>query len=481
MPYVDTPQSRCRAGVARADITPLVGIYHRMWGAATHDRSTGVHRPLTATAIVIEPLANATADDRVALVAVDHCLLWADEMQQLLGRLSTATGLAEQQILVAFGHTHSAGLMDTSRGDLPGGELIAPYLQTLAERIAAALNEAAAVIQPVTILYGQGRCSLAANRDFWDESRGEYVCGYNPQGKCDDTVLVARVVDHQQQTVATLVNYACHPTTLAWDNTLISPDYVGAMREVVEAATGAPCVFLQGASGDVGPREGFVGDPAVADRNGRQLGYAALSALEELPQPQARFVYLGPVVSGATLGAWEHQPLPAEVAAENAAWRVRRWSIDLAYRAELPALAETQRQRQQWLDRQHEARQQGNDELARDCRARIERCDRQLARLSRLPHGAHFPFPITMWQMGPAVWIALESELYNVLQCTLRERFAGQPLVIATVVNGSRPAYLPPREAYGKGLYQESIAVLAPGSLEMLIDELSNQLTAWQS
>src|SRR3989442_14091799 len=83
--------------------------------------------------------------------------------------------------------------------------------------------------------------------------------------------------------------YACHPTTLAWENTLLSPDYPGAMREVVEGVTGVPCVFLQGASGDLGPREGFVGDPAVADRNGRQLGYAVLAALEGMPPPGTRF------------------------------------------------------------------------------------------------------------------------------------------------------------------------------------------------
>lgn len=58
MPVVHTPQSRLRFGVARRDITPPVGIYHRMWGAASHDRSTGVHRPLTATALVFQD-ANA--------------------------------------------------------------------------------------------------------------------------------------------------------------------------------------------------------------------------------------------------------------------------------------------------------------------------------------------------------------------------------------------------------------------------------------
>jgi hypothetical protein len=41
-------------GVARADITPPVGIYARNWGAATHDVASGVHRPLTLTALTLQ-------------------------------------------------------------------------------------------------------------------------------------------------------------------------------------------------------------------------------------------------------------------------------------------------------------------------------------------------------------------------------------------------------------------------------------------
>src|SRR4051812_37167032 len=55
MKHVDTPQTRCQAGVSRGDITPPVGIYHRMWGAAMHDRATGVHRPLLATLLWLQP------------------------------------------------------------------------------------------------------------------------------------------------------------------------------------------------------------------------------------------------------------------------------------------------------------------------------------------------------------------------------------------------------------------------------------------
>ena len=70
-PAVDTPQGFCHFGQARCDITPPVGIYHRMWGAALHDRATGVHRPLLATAVCLEPLAET---GRAVIVGLDHCL-----------------------------------------------------------------------------------------------------------------------------------------------------------------------------------------------------------------------------------------------------------------------------------------------------------------------------------------------------------------------------------------------------------------------
>src|SRR5262245_16654225 len=143
MPHVDTPQGVCRLGLARCDVTPPVGIYHRMWGAATHERATGVHRPLTATALVFQaadgPLTAATEQ---VLVAVDHCLLWAREMEALLQSVCATTGLAREQVAVVFSHTHAAGLMDLDRVGRPGGELIPPYLESLAGCIAGIIGEA---------------------------------------------------------------------------------------------------------------------------------------------------------------------------------------------------------------------------------------------------------------------------------------------------------------------------------------------------
>ena len=124
MPVVTTPQSFCRFGLAKAEITPPVGIYHRMWGAATHDRSTGIHRPLEAAAMALAPQDDASGRPKFVLVALDHCLLWPTELRQLKQKVQEISGVAERDFLVTFSHTHAAGLMDPGRKDLPGGELI---------------------------------------------------------------------------------------------------------------------------------------------------------------------------------------------------------------------------------------------------------------------------------------------------------------------------------------------------------------------
>jgi len=474
----DFPQSVCRFGIARCDITPPVGIYHRLWGAASHDQATGVHRPLTATAMVFQP-EPTVADQEHVLVAIDHCLLWAGEMNGLLQALCSRTGLQREQIAVTFSHTHSAGLIGLERSQLPGGDLIAPYLETLAEHIGDIIEQARETVEPATIAYGSGHCDLACHRDFWDEGSRQFVCGANPTGTADDTVLVARVTAADGSLLATIVNYACHPTTLAWQNTLLSPDFPGAMREVIENASEVPCVFIQGASGDLGPRDGFVGEVEVADRNGRQLGYAALAVLESLRPPLTRFTYTGSVISGATLGTWAHVPLAESDQEKLKTWRLRRWNIDLDYRADLPTSEQTKAELQTWLEKEKAARAAGQEQQAGDCRAMVERMTRRLTRLQDLPPGPSFPFPVTLWRMGDAFWLAVEAELYNHFQRSLRQRFAGTPIVLATLTNGSRPSYLPTAETYGKGIYQESIAVLAPGCLEKVLQEIGQQIHDW--
>ncbi|MCA9101376.1 MAG: neutral/alkaline non-lysosomal ceramidase N-terminal domain-containing protein [Planctomycetales bacterium] len=465
------PQSRCRFGIATGDITPPVGIYHRMGGAARHDRAAGVHRPLRATVVCFADVADT---QRQLIVALDHCILGEAELARVKGRID-APGAA---VTVVCSHTHAAGLLSLDRIDMPGGELIPDYLDLIAVQVAALAVEAQQRAQSTTIVYGTGRCALAANRDYYDAAGERYVCGYNPAVTADDLVTVARVSDGGGGLLATVVNYACHPTTLAADNELISPDYPGAMREMVEAATAAPCLFLQGASGDLGPRDGFSGDVEVADRNGRQLGHAALAVLAGLDPPGSRFVYRGPLESGAALGIWRHEPLPEAERGRLGHWRFWRGSIDLPYRGDLAPIEEIAADLARLEQGEAVAHDAGDETAAGRHRAMAERRRRELARRRTLPPGDVFPWQVAITVSGDAVWVFVQGEPYNALQVELRRRFPRHCLVVAALAGAWSVGYLPTECSYGRDLYQQNIAVVAPGALEQGIEAIAEKISS---
>ncbi|MFM7128817.1 MAG: hypothetical protein ACKO0V_05615 [bacterium] len=475
MTSVKTPNTRCHAGVSRCDITPPVGIYHRMWGAALHDQATGVHRPLEATLLWVNGI-HAGEKDAQIIISLDHCILDAAEIGAIRREICSATGVAFENILVSLSHTHGSGWMSRSRSHLPGGELIGPYLDRLIIQLKEIAVDARNKVVPATIVYGEGKCQLAAHRDFFDSERGRFVCGFNPGGQADDTILVASIVADSGARVATIVNYACHPTTLAWDNTLISPDWVGAMREEIERNDGGLCLFLQGASGDLGPRDGFVGDAKVADQNGRQVGFAALSAIATLPPPGTSKHYSGPVVSGTLIGTWQHQTKTVAEAEKSAIWQWEDLVVELPYRHDLPSLETTRAEREQWQAEEAKARAAGDESRLRDCRAEVEQRTRQITRLEALVLGRVYPLRLRIGVAGDAVWIFTPGELYQLFQTTIRHRFADRPILITTLTNDWQPGYIPAASAFGYGIYQDVIAATGPGCLETLIESVCRRL-----
>src|SRR5262245_51113414 len=93
-------------GVARCDITPPVGIYNRLWGAAKHDRAEGVHRPITAAALAIR---RRPEDAPLVLIALDWCVLTKNSGQIVMPPLVALAGDAGR-VIVNCSHTHSVGL-----------------------------------------------------------------------------------------------------------------------------------------------------------------------------------------------------------------------------------------------------------------------------------------------------------------------------------------------------------------------------------
>jgi hypothetical protein len=441
--------THCNVGVATRNVTPPVGIYARSWGAATHDTAEGVHRPFAATAAVFGPLEGE--GPTLALVAVDlGWFQYVPDEQKLRATILDRTGLDDASLLINMSHTHSGANVNSQLTEKPGSELIEPYIEHLTDELGAAILEAREAATPAWVTYGTGRCALATNRDLWDGAAERFACGFNPHVPADDTLLVARVTRETGEVIATLFNYACHPTTLAWENRLLSPDYIGAAREVLEQAFAAPALFLHGASGDLAPRDNYVGDASVADRNGRQLGYAAAAAIEGLPPAGTRFVYAGIVASGANLGAWEYQPCDdaQRQASEQLAAHVS--PVELQRKEDIGVV-------------------ESASGAAPDSVQEREKALRRRFLAEALGEGAVFQMPLWIWRLGGALLVAVPNEPYSVFQVELRRRFPGTPLLVLGTTNRTM-GYLSPAETYGTGLYQEQQSPFAPGCLEQTID-----------
>jgi len=67
---------------------------------------------------------------------------------------------------------------------------------------------------------------------------------------------------------------------------------------------------------------------------------------------------------------------------------------------------------------------------------------RTFAKISHLTEGDSYPFPIRLWRIGDAGWVAPDGEHDNSLQRTLRGRFPDVPIIVGTLANGSAVWYL---------------------------------------
>ncbi len=434
-----------RIGAARRDITPPVGIYARMWGAAKHDTAKGVHRPLTATALAVFGEQDPAP---LVLIAVDLGWFRAPSDARLLRRpLLEQLELDSSRLMLCLSHTHAGPSISPADADQPGGALIGPYLQRVADQLVAAAREAVDSARPARLDWRYGRCDLATNRDLPDPGDpGRFLVGFNPDGQADDTLLVGRATGADGRPLATIVNYACHPTTLAWENELISPDYVGAMREVVESATGgALCLFLQGASGELAPAEQYTGDAAVADRHGRRLGHAAVATLQGMPPPGMQLKFDGCVESGAPLAVWRNRP--GEASGHLSAVEI---PVPLPLKPQ-PPVEELQQQLAGCTDRVTQ-----------------ERLRRKLRILRDIGTGPTCVMPAWLWRIGQTWLVGHPNEAYSLLQTTLRKGAAG-PVAVMNVVNTSC-GYLTPPGLHGAGLYAAWQSPFAPEALGVLIE-----------
>jgi hypothetical protein len=295
-------------GVARAVITPPVGI--RMLGYTVQEEvSRSVERDLTATALVL-----SDGDTKVVLIACDVVFIQSPHVDRMRERVGGRLNIPAAHVLINASHTHLGPMF-------PGWQQEAPEQARLQERYVALLEEVLAGVaavadekrQPARIGAGEGTAPLGMNRRERLPD-GRVIIGENPAGAVDRAVGVIRVDDLQGRPIATVYSAGCHTVVLGPATLTLSPDFIGPARQIIESATGAPSLFLQGAAGNVNPVCGIgAGGPAQFDdlaRLGAMLASETLKTWAGIRTHHRR----GPrriVQSVATVSVWDYQPLPA--------------------------------------------------------------------------------------------------------------------------------------------------------------------------
>jgi hypothetical protein len=240
-----------RAGAARTDITPPTG--HAMWGyGSRHDLpSEGVLDPLHARALVL-----AVGNERLALVSLD--LGRAPTRQSMAAIRAKLRPAGIEHVFLVASHTHHGPVIELDRWPDPKNS----YVRQLEQKLADVILDANRSLRPARV--GVAAKEVSFNRNRHSRRADKPV---------DRDLLVLRVEDAEGQPIAHAVNFAAHPTMLPDRLRKFSADYPGAMAALVETETKAPCLFLQGAAGDLSTNPG---DHPGPERFGQALGREVL-------------------------------------------------------------------------------------------------------------------------------------------------------------------------------------------------------------
>lgn len=229
-----------KVGYAQRDITPSKPVPMWGYGARHNALSQGVRDPLFAKAVVIE-----AGNQRLAIVGMDLGRApRTDMMERIRKAVKSEAGVG--WVMISGSHSHSGPVIELR--DKPGegkgvyDDAVA-YAVELEKKLIEAIREAAGKTRDARIGWGSAQVAMNRNRHSKIEPK-----------PVDSELAVVRFDDVSGKPIALIVNFAAHPTMLSAADLRFSAEYPGQMAMEVERNLGAPCVFMQGAAGDLSPR-----------------------------------------------------------------------------------------------------------------------------------------------------------------------------------------------------------------------------------
>lgn len=270
-----------RAGASKVNITPFLG--GPMAGYSARDRgSESIHDELHAKALVLDDGSTG-----VALITTDLIGIHRELAAQVRGLVEASVGLGPDRVWMTGSHTHFGPAVS------PGGtedEQAGPHDRSYADVLAAKLTTAVKLahdrLRPARLGAGATRAEgISYNRRLIrQDGKVEMSLTLPPPyeglkfGPVDPEVGVLKVEGEADgESIASLVNFACHPVSSTDRRYEITADYPGYAMDLIESVEGGTCLFALGCAGNIVPiqRQG-----RSKRQVGLSLGGCALNALQ---------------------------------------------------------------------------------------------------------------------------------------------------------------------------------------------------------
>jgi Neutral/alkaline non-lysosomal ceramidase, N-terminal len=454
------------AGVGRRCTNPPPNIAHGGWGAQKHEQAEGIDMDLWVTA-----LALSDRQTTAIILDLDIQILTNQRADQIRSAVSQATGILLQNIRASATHTHSGPVPYKSWIE-KGYDMVDSWFENVAHWSAEAAVEALADLQPICLRAGRGQCHINTNRRAATQS-GERFLGINPNGPCDNEVLVVRLDLIDAKPLATLVNYACHPTIMGPLNRLITPDYPGAMKRVVEQAIGGKCLFLQGSAGDQGPLQGFQADTKVYRNFGAILGHEVANIALGVDNIPTKSTFREIIPSGAPLGMYD----PEFATLSSLPLRVLDKEIAVPLREGLPERKVATDKLEFWQSKLKLARKKNDQTAITEAIYMARRADIQLRMADDFGGKTSAGVRMHFIAFGDVALVGCNIEPFCEIGMDIKTR-SPFPITFMSGYTNGRMAYMATAQEWPKGGYEVENSPFGQTAAETLTENILETLQA---
>ncbi|KAA0762107.1 neutral/alkaline non-lysosomal ceramidase N-terminal domain-containing protein [Bacillus sp. SH5-2] len=227
-----------KVGVCKVDITPPLGIdfigYHRETGI------NNIEERIYGTVFVFEK-----DEMKTVFISIDNIGMLVEDTNMIRERVASELHVPFERITVVYTHTHSG---PETVGDDP---LVQSYKTLLVNNVVHGAITANNNLRLCEVGWAVTTGEIGVNRRE-RTSDGKARMGTNKEGVVDKRIGMLAIRDAEMKELCGIVVFCtAHPNVLKGDSDVLSADYPGMTREILENIVNCPVIIVQGAAGNV--------------------------------------------------------------------------------------------------------------------------------------------------------------------------------------------------------------------------------------